>query len=204
MRAKEVVDKYLRRRWYVRRCFIEGLINKSALARKIASENNLGFQAVLMAIRRAKLGRDNLDEKIKNILKKSRFFVRTGVGIAIGKENLDEVLEIMKEAYQNGEEFHLLKEDNLWVVIAPMSYINKLQKFGFKTHKDVVELVIRSPPEIEETPGVLSEILNYFRSERINIIEFMSCWIDTILIVSKEQTRPAISIIEKLIRSEFS
>jgi len=199
MRVGELVRRYIDRRWHIKRCLQEGLINRSALARKISDESKASFQSVLMALRRISFENDILDEKIKKILKNSRLNVRTGMGIVIGSEHLGEVLDIMTKAYERGEEFHLLKQANVWVVIAPMTYINELEKYGFRVHKDVVELVIKSPPEIEETPGVLSEILNRFRSAGINIIEFLSCWSDTILVVDKNSMHKAITIIEELI-----
>jgi len=197
--VKEVVRRYIDRKWHIKKCLQEGLINKSALAREISKESGASFQAVLMSLRRINLGKNELDKNIERILKSSRLSVRTGMGIAIGNRNLNEALRVMMEAYEQGEEFHLLKQSNVWVAVAPMSYIEKLREYCFKVHENVVELVIRSPPEIEETPGVLSEILNYFRSEGINILEFMSCWSDTILVVDKKYMNRAVSIIEELL-----
>jgi len=203
-RIADRIRRYINDRWYIKRCILEGLINKSALARKITKELNIdSFDAVHMALRRTRIDDDSIGRKIQWILTNSRIEVRTGIEIAIGKDNLQKVIEVALEAYSHGEEFHLLQQPRVWVAIAPAQYTRKLKEFSFKYHEDVVELVIRSPEEIEEVPGVLSEILDRFRSRKINIIEFLSCWSDTILIIDKDTLQEALEALEGLIKQKI-
>ncbi|HDO19617.1 MAG TPA: hypothetical protein ENG74_02695 [Thermoplasmatales archaeon] len=55
-----------------------------------------------------------------------------------------------------------------------------------KINKGLALIIIRSPKDIENTPGVLSYIYSLFAENGINIVETMSCWTDTILVVDEK------------------
>ncbi len=59
-------------------------------------------------------------------------------------------------------------------------------------------IVIHSPPAVEETPGVISHMLNSLASEGINVVEFVSCYTDTIFVVKGSNAAKAYEILQKL------
>ena len=75
------------------------------------------------------------------------------------------------------------------------------EKFDFKVYKkhlNKVEILIKSPKDVENEPGIILEILNKFFQYNINIIEMYSCYINTIIIIDKENLINAINLLNEL------
>ena len=53
-------------------------------------------------------------------------------------------------------------------------------------NKNLAEITIKSPKEIETTPGTYAYLCSLFGENNINIIETLSCWTDTIFLVKEE------------------
>ncbi len=199
--AREV-ERYVDSRASLKRHLAEGLINKSRLARKIAEELGTGkFHAVHMALRRMKFKPQERNRALR-VIRGSRIEIRSGISVALGRE-LPKGLELVKKAHMENEEFHFLQEPGIWVAIAPRKYIKELEKHAFKKHDNLIELVIKSPPAIEKTPGVLAEILAKFADVGINIVEFLSCWTDTILLIDERDLSKAVRAFEELQSSKL-
>ena len=47
-------------------------------------------------------------------------------------------------------------------------------------------ITIKSPKDLENTPGVNAYIFSLFGEHGINIVEQMSCWTDTIIVISED------------------
>src|SRR3989338_3517354 len=59
-------------------------------------------------------------------------------------------------------------------------------------------ITIESSEDIEDTPGVVSLILNSLAFEGINIVEFISCYTDTLLVVNEADTTKAYEVLNSL------
>ena len=194
-----MVEEYVNSRASLKRHLADGLINRSQLARKIARDLGIdSFHAVHMALRRMKFGLER--DRALRVIKSSRIEIRSGMSVALGRE-LPDSLSLVKKAHRENEEFHFLQEPGIWVAIAPKAYLKELEKHAFKKHDNLVELVIKSPPAIENTPGVLAEILAKFADAGVNIVEFLSCWTDTILLIDEKDLSRAVKAFEELQKS---
>ena len=60
-------------------------------------------------------------------------------------------------------------------------------------------LTIKSPEDIEETPGVIAFILNALAHEGINVVEFISCYTDTILAIKERDTTKAYELLSSIV-----
>ncbi len=52
------------------------------------------------------------------------------------------------------------------------------------------------PKEIEEIPEVLAEISTRLADAGINILEFLSCWRDTIMVIARKGLEKAIEVLD--------
>ena len=68
-----------------------------------------------------------------------------------------------------------------------------------KSETDLNLITIESPQELEEVPGVISYVLGALASEGINVVEFISCYTDTLLIVREADTKDAYRILSSLL-----
>ena len=57
-------------------------------------------------------------------------------------------------------------------------------------------ITIKSPKDLENTPGVNAFVYSKFREHGINIVEQISCWTDTIVVISEED----IAIVMKFLK----
>lgn len=64
---------------------------------------------------------------------------------------------------------------------------------------DQSAIVMISPKEIIQTPGVISYVVSLLFRNNLNITQIMSCYTDTILIVSRKEALRAYSILENAI-----
>ena len=49
-------------------------------------------------------------------------------------------------------------------------------------------IVIHSPEELEATPGVIAFLTTLLSEQNVNVIEFISCWTETIIVVEKKDS----------------
>ena len=49
-------------------------------------------------------------------------------------------------------------------------------------------IVVHSPEELEATPGVVAFLATLLAEQNVNIIEFISCWTETIIVVEKKDS----------------
>ena len=62
--------------------------------------------------------------------------------------------------------------------------------------KGLTLITIKSPEDIETTPGVVSYLYSLFGEHGINIVETMSCWTDTIFVVSEDDFPKAMRVLK--------
>ena len=61
----------------------------------------------------------------------------------------------------------------------------KLKNKIININKNLVQINIICPPEIETTPGVVHYIYSFFAEKGINILEEMSTWTDVMIIIDE-------------------
>jgi hypothetical protein len=65
-----------------------------------------------------------------------------------------------------------------------------------KFQKNLVALILLSPPMVEDTPGFVAFITQLLASRNINIVEFISCSTNTIIILDSGQALQAFSLLQ--------
>ena len=66
-------------------------------------------------------------------------------------------------------------------------------------HEDCTMIVVHSPEELENTPGVVAFLATLLAEQNVNIIEFISCWTETIMVVEKKDSLKAYEILSNMV-----
>ncbi len=190
--TSELVWLYVKRRPFLKEVLRQGIVNHSALARKISQEafGSLDRQAaVKMALIR--LGdrmerlESGLEERVLGLLKRSSMVLKSRVAVAIAKRELEGVHPLSQT--KSGRHITYILEQRELEKIPP--------KALWKCEENLNLVIIESPEDVEETPGVISFLLGALASEGINVVEFISCYTDTILVLNQADTERAYRIL---------
>ena len=195
----ELTEKYLSEHPSIKDCLQQGIINYSKLSRKIAKElvieKKTSIEAILIACRRyeAKIKKEKiLEDKILEILKRSELEIKNKIIVCIIEKTryLDKIIEIEKKVQKKADTFYAIEGSKVFTIITSEKYHNELdsifQKDIIKKSTNLAMITIKSPKELETTPGVNAFVYSKFREQGVNIIEQMSCWTDTIIVISEE------------------
>lgn len=72
--------------------------------------------------------------------------------------------------------------------------INALMK-----HDNCTMIVVHSPEELEATPGVVAFIATLLAEQSVNIVEFISCWTETIIVIEKKDSLKVYETLSNLV-----
>jgi len=204
----ELTEEYIREHPYIKNCLKKGLLNYSSLARLISKdlkiEKKSSKEAILIAARRFqdKLKKEvNNERKINMLLIKSEIEIKNKIDVLILKKiiNVDDVIEFQKNVNKENGTMYVLEGTDNYTLITQEKYAQKLhkkfQRNTIKFHKDLAIIDFKSPEEIEKITGVVSYITSLFAENGVNILEFLSCWRDTIFVINKKDVNKAISFL---------
>ncbi len=208
MNITKLTEKYIREHPSIKDCVRKGLINYSALTRKISKELNLdlnkNFDAILIACRRyfGKVNKEAvLEERILGLLKKSKVEVKNKIIAVIVEKNIyiDHLLDLEKEVKKKADVFHIIEGSTSITIITGEEYLQKIKKL-FKTkiikeNKNLVEIIVKSPSELENIPGVVGYLYSLFGENGINITETMSTWTDTLFVIEEKDIAKVMEVL---------
>ncbi len=202
MNITKAVEGYVSGRPSIKDCLKRKLINYSALSRMIGSELNIrSFDAILIACRRyaVKIKAEEVQEKrIMDILKGSKVEIRNKVVAAVLEKGIyhDDLLKLEKEIKKKREVLHIIEGATAVTIITSSEFLPSIKQLFksdiIKVNRDLAEIDVKSPVAIESTPGVLSYLCSVFSEHSINIVENMSCWTDTLFVISEKDVPKAV------------
>lgn len=205
----ELTEKYIREHPSIKDCLKKGLINYSKLARAIAKELGIekktSMEAILIAARRfaEKLKKEAvLEDKIMGLLKKSELEIKTKVIVVILDKLIypDRLIDLEKAIKKDKGLFYSIEGTTAITVLTQEKYLQDIKK-AFKgsildVHQNLAMIVIRSPKEIEITPGVTAYLYSLFGEHGVNIVETMSCWTDVIFVIDEKDVAMAMQFLK--------
>jgi aspartokinase len=165
------------------------IVNYSALARYLQEEIGEGsLEAVKAAIIRVadeiSSNRSLREQAVLSILKDSKVRLQDKIGVVISPIRLD--IPHLVTAHLTDQYVYIVDQTIMK---------NKLpEKVNFQ--KNLVALILLSPPVVEETPGFVAFITQLLASHNINIVEFISCSTNTIIILDGGQALHAFSLLQ--------
>jgi hypothetical protein len=177
MSSAAKVELYVSKRPYLKEALAAGVVNYSALARKICSEEDLeSVDAVKAALSRYQdyVSEERIERRaqVKEILEKSSLSVQPNMAVEKSGKSADSAKVLAKT--ENGFT-HIIEGGE----------------------KSLVTL--ESPGELENTPGVVEFILSSLAAENINVDQLISCREDTHLVVDQEEGPEVLEILQERI-----
>ena len=195
----KLTENYIQEHPSIKDCLKNGLINYSSLSRQIAGELKLdlknNFDAILIACRRfkRKLKKEEIFEsKILKILKESKIEIKNKIIAVVLEKDIffGNLLNLEKEIKKRKEVFRVIEGLSGITIITTEDFLDLIKKY-FKNkiileNKNLAEITIKSPKEIETTPGTYAYLCSLFGENNINIVETLSCWTDTIFLIKED------------------
>ena len=195
----ELTEKYLSEHPSIKDCLREGIINYSKLSRKIAKELDIekktSIEAILIAARRyeEKIKKEKVrEEKIIEILKKSELEIKNKIIVAIIQKDIDHetLINIEKKIKKQGDVFYSIEGTKTYTLITSEKYLSEVEsRFTrkiVKMSKEQIMIIMKNPAGVEVTTGFTAYLYSRFGEHGVNILETMSCWTDTIFVISEE------------------
>jgi aspartokinase len=191
MTIAQNVRNHLRNKPYLLEALEKGIVNLSELSRQIQEELKTdNTSAVKAALRRfseeLQRHKQKREEKGLQVLKRSGIAVYDRKSVMItGKEI----------STKSGMKVDLLDKFVYLVDRSDMpERISTLVK-----HDNCTMIVVHSPEELEATPGVVAFLTTLLAEQNVNIIEFISCWTETIIVVEKKDSLKAYEVLSNVV-----
>lgn len=198
MNITKVAEQYIEGHPSVKDCLRKRLVNYSQLSRRIMKENGLkgsDFDAVLIAARRYlwKLSKFSAaEDKIRSLLGRSSIDIKTKMAVAVIEKHIltDDLLELERKIKKSRNVFYAIEGTGAITIITAAAFLEDIRgsfKSGIiRVWEGLALVIIASPEEIEETPGVFSYLSGLLADRGINVLEAMSCWSETLFVVSEK------------------
>jgi hypothetical protein len=209
MNTAKATEDYVMSHPSVKDCLAKNLINYSKLARIIANELKIdkksSFEAILIACRRLqeKMKKEKLLESgIMDVLKKSKLELKNKViAVVLAKgTHYESLIELQKIIKKKSEIFHIIEGANAITIVTNEEFLSNIKEMFRKeilvANKDLVEITIKSPIELETTPGVMGYLYSLFSEHGINIVETMSCYTDTLFVIEEKDVPAAMQALK--------
>jgi len=191
MSVAQKVRNYLRNKPYLLEALEKGIVNLSELARQIQKElETKDSSAIKAALRRyseeLQRHKQKREEKVLLLLKRSSIAVYDRKSVMITAKELNSKTGMKVDLLDKF--VYLLDRSDL------PERINALMK-----HDNCTMIVVHSPEELEATPGVVAFIATLLAEQSVNIVEFISCWTETIIVIEKKDSLKVYETLSNLV-----
>jgi hypothetical protein len=190
MTIAQNVRDLLKNKPYLLEALEQGIVNLSELSRQIQDElKTTNTSAVKAALRRyseeLQKHKKRREEKVLQLLRRSSISVYDRKAVMI----------TAKEVNSKGMKVDLLDK---FVYLLDKNQmperINTLDR-----HDNCTMIVVHSPEELEATPGVVAFLANRLAEQNVNMVEFISCWTETIIVVEKKDSLKTYEVLSNLV-----
>jgi hypothetical protein len=185
--------------------------NYSAVARLLKPSvekilhKSVNIESLISSVKRAEVEEPLLQDKIQKVIAESGINLRTNVAkisIEKSKETLKTTKNILSQWPQ--EFFQVLEGTSIITLIFHQKIFPHIHQLFQKKNivdakQNLAEIIINSPKEIINTPGCALTFYNPVSTKRVNIEETMSCYTDTIIVISNTDVGKAFVVLRDLI-----
>lgn len=194
---------------------VNGVINYSALANLIMDEvlglinrEKVHIDAIKMALMRYTEERQKIkhdfEEKIRDVLIHSKLQLKNELVYFTVSKRAVINSNILKLISDFGVYFQLIEGTNSFTILADMEVKDKIIEILQENNISLMNenqsaLILISPSEIIDVPGIIAYITDLFAIYEINITQLMSCYTDTIFVVNRNDALKAYELLEKRI-----
>ena len=195
----------------IKDCIKLGLVNYSALARRIMEDEQItNEEAVLVASRRygEELKWTVNEALVREVMATSSLEVKTKISIITARNDWDVIIRldsVIKKLVDASSVMPVLQGTTSITVITEDSMLSTLEStIGkrniIKSTPGLVQIAVKSPGTITDTYGVLAYLSSSLAAKGINAVEVMSCHTDTIFIVEEHDFMAAIEALTRVVK----
>ena len=195
----ELTVKYIEEHPSIKDCLKKGVVNYSKLSRRISKELKIekktSMEAILIACRRyaekLKMYKEQ-EDMVFEILKKSELEIKNKIVVVIVEKGIysENLVQIEKKIRKSADYFYAIEGTKAFTMVTSEKNFDDLKQLFkqkiIKIIKGLALIVIKSPEEIEYTPGFMGYLYSLFGERGINIGQTMSCWTDTMIVVEEK------------------
>ena len=165
------------------------IVNYSALARMLQGEIGEGsLEAVKAAIIRISEELEHekglQEEKVLSIMRQSVVRLQDKIASVTSPVELD--VPYIVTAYLTDRYVYVIDQTRLKKQLPDDVYVSR----------NLVALILLSPKEVEDTPGFVAFITSLLSSREINIVEFISCSTNTVIVLDQRDALNAFSLLQ--------
>jgi aspartokinase len=191
MTVAQNVRNHLRNKPYLLEALEKGIVNLSELSRQIQNELKTNdTSAIKAALRRyaeeLQKHKQKREEKVLQLLKRSNIAVYDRKSVIITSKELPANTGLKVDLLDKF--VYLLDRSDL------PERITTLVK-----NDNCTMIVIHSPEELEATPGVVAFLATLLAEQNVNIVEFISCWTETIMVVDKKDSLKTYEVLSNMV-----
>lgn len=189
---------------------LSGIANFRAVARKLKRKiPEASVEALAISARRyfekARKAHASADEALFRLLSKAKIKVTTEVAdftLESGERTISKVSELMGRINpKKGDLFHFVAGYRAATLIVDMDNFEKVNRSAkslvIDTRRNVAEVSIITGAEVEQTPGWVALVSRLLARNGINMIETLSCYTETILIVEARDVGKVLSLLSE-------
>jgi predicted amino acid-binding ACT domain protein len=190
----EETRRYLKNKPYILEALEIGIVNLSELSRIVGRDLGIkNFHAIKAALRRysIELGsrKEDRSKSILSILGKSRISVTEGVSVMISKGRLE--IESIASVSVNNLYLYIINGE-------PPALPTKTQNSVLRRYSDCSLIGIHSDENIARTYGVVAYLSSLLAQQNINVIEFISTYTETLMVVAKHDALRTYGLLSSL------
>jgi len=191
MTIAQNVRVYLRNKPYLLEALEKNIVNLSELSRQIQNELETdNTSAVKAALRRfseeLQKHKQKREEKVLALLKRSNIAIYDRKSVIITAKEIQPKKGMKVDLL--GKCVYLLDKADLSEHISTLIM-----------HENCTMIVIHSPEELEATPGVVAFLTSLLAEQNVNMIEFISCWTETIIVVEKKDSLKTYEVLSNIV-----
>lgn len=197
----------------IRECMILDIVNYSALARLLLEElESRGIKTSVGAVKMAliRLGgelkkeKESLERQIKNVIAGTVIELQSDlVVVTVEKRTLLNRIERLSKVMEKARFFQLTQGVETFTIVVSSEEKEEIIKILEESVVDIIEeqtaIILISPEEIIETPGIVAFVTSALSSNGVNITQVISCHKDTIFVLDRRDAPKAYQILEELI-----
>jgi len=205
----ELTNEYIKEHPDIKSCLKKDIINYSSLARLVANdlkiEKSSSKEAILIAARRFRESlkkEQNNEKKIKELLSRSEYDIKNKIVVYILNKSIDfdGLLDIQKQVRKDYGTIYILEGSDNYTVVVQKKHSDlvkdRLNNNIVKINEDLVLINLKSSKDIEYMLGVVSFVTSLFTENGVNILEFFSCWTDTVFVIESKDLNKTIDFLK--------
>lgn len=207
----KLVWDYIDQRIEIQKTLLEGLINTSSLARKIARELYLeqNLDGIISAIRRYEAQQEKQEQytQLSLLLRKAKITTKTKLASILVRRNdttekkvgsLYATIPLQREStlriFEVTNHIKIILDDELFTDVHELFSSEEIEA----TEKDLGELTITYRDDITKIPGIFGRLANEMAINSISIIDSMICHWEHIIIVREKDLEKTFRVLLNL------